>query len=535
MNRTYNKLAIKKLKEQLDDILINLTRLDDKKIKVALFLYKNKNSTFYKVINKIFEVEIGDNSINCLAALPLNTSVDAYDNSELMSYKLIIFEEYNEKVENFIKLIKGTDKNKLVEINPHIGIIIFYEELKDGDNLDYLYNIGVDFIAIKKMFFTSDENSVIKNLYYFVSNIIKLLLKSEIIKWFLDISREIAININGIYKDGYKIINNILYKDEILNKLILALGQLRKPQTKYDEKFEFSNSEYAFITYWSCLNDIMYDWFIEEKGNNQLKLKNNKIILANNEQNNHNDNNKIILHSYKVSKNDFPQNITKIIIGTDLKMISNLYIYTTASFNSECNKLNEERIKDLKYPSVRIPALIASLVPEKIEYLILFSYLNQMRNYSKFIHSDKKKEKNTDPRKYLYLCVNMINFLYILLNSKLKSIDYNKLKKIDNSIKYYLKFASNWDDVMFITGNIKNIDIESKEYNLILNIKRNNEEKEVKFKLNPHNSKVNDELKQKLKELKNGDFVQIYFDILSGYKEDNFFQFLIILDINKIS
>lgn len=290
---------------------------------------------------------------------------------------------------------------KIKKINPAQAVVIFTASNK-ANIIESLIDFGADGFFIK-------ESPELSSNYSFSFNNYKTLLdtcqksieKSKILKFFWDKTENI--------------ISKIQIKDEniqvrIKEKLNLAFSILRNKLNSFERdvlNVQFTDFELAFLVYWSCLNEFIYDKvdFENNKGDADKKIislnfKNGIPIIQN------------TLYQIE-SKVDTkpPYDFTTRFKGVKFR-------YYVKNPNTPSN----EKI-DTRQPSFLIPAFLLLCADNNAvnqNWIKEFTFLNTVRNRLDFTHADKNvilketlSDRNiTQPKED---CKRMINFLDFLL------------------------------------------------------------------------------------------------------------------------
>lgn len=162
----------------------------------------------------------------------------------------------------------------LKEIKSKCGVtpVIMFTASNKAWNIQKLLDAGADGFYIKEhpSFRTVQgvSESNFNNLIGFIDTCIKK--RQELIPFWRDIQK---------IKDNNLIIerNNSKIKERIIERLEMFLGLLKssfEQSTHNQELFHFSAIELAFMTLWSCLNDLQYSYFDKQAPNGSTALKN---------------------------------------------------------------------------------------------------------------------------------------------------------------------------------------------------------------------------------------------------------------------
>ena len=176
--------------------------------------------------------------------------------------------------ENSVSRVNPTPENgkvvlgKIKRHNPTIQVIMFTASTK-ATNMDDLYEMGVDGYFVKESPETRNDPDFSKsNLEGFVKTTRNCLEKGALLQPYWKRIEEIKKNnlINGNERDidGVK----TKFEERIIERLKMFVGLLKKAyeQTKFDrDKFLYDEYETAFLTLWSCLNELQNFHFTRQK------------------------------------------------------------------------------------------------------------------------------------------------------------------------------------------------------------------------------------------------------------------------------
>lgn len=517
-----------------------LSMEDSSKSSPPIFVSKSADSDLYKLLKTFFKAkDLTKEKYYLTTKDSKNISID-----DLLKSKMIIFEKFEAEESKWARNIKEFNSA------PYIPIVAFVE-YKEKNNIDKIYDMGVDLVLQKTMFFSKKDKSKpdYDNATYFVQSINKLLLKSDILRWFCDVSKTIIKNMDEKYDSGIAVIENPIIKQRINQKLKIAFGHLRKPHTTYDSNYDFTNEEFVFLTYWSCLNEYIEEWLEGEYGAREKKLK-NKYPIAKSKVGNLCSVFKSILiidktEDYSKLPEDLKKNysVSGAIINSDLikliqKRFSTYGYFLTYDYNfDKSDGANNERY--VKQPRLIIPSiLLANEISDKdLKIRAKFYLLNQIRNQLAYTHADRRsilKGSLIVSRNNFQVyvdCVEMINMLYLLMNKEwdfIKDAEINHiLSKTTRFINLVKKERSN--KIVRFLGEIKKVNPNNlNDEALILLVKdESNSITEIRFKPGKLKSDV-------LAEFHDNDKVEVFANIDSGMVDGKYYQFLKIEDIIKI-
>lgn len=519
----FTRVSYKSAKEELKNFLLSSKYEAFNLISNPLFINKSPDSDLLKFLRALFNLQ----DFGAEKFFLENKSSYLTENYDFSKHSFIIIEKFSSSDFKLIEKIK--DFNNI----PYIPVIIFVESF-DKNNIDGIYDAGADFVFEKTMFF-SDFNPAkpdYHNITYFIRAIHNILLKSLILKWFWEVSQSIINNLNAYYDSKLKVISNDNIRLRITDKLKIGFGHLRKPYSSYDSNFDMTNEEFAFLTYWSILNEYIEDWIKKYVGKNKenhknkendskyIELKNGKKFLINSQNNPTLDKDTFLLKSVLITPEEYPQ--YKNLIQKRFKYFK--FIPTYDITNSVILEQNNKFFFE-KQPRVLIPAiLLANNITELDKRIILYN-LNQVRNKLPFTHSDSKAEKIQENFELSYYdCVEMINFLHFLLNPEWK---FYPEKNIKNNIKRLnkLKLLEKGNVLMRFIGKIIEINPEDFTDKALIIETLEDSPKQIRFR--------QDFKKNILNGLKPGDIVEIYATVNSKIG-DMFSQFIYLDDIIKL-
>lgn len=277
-NITSEKNQITKWKNFLDSNKnLKILFIDD------LAFEKNWN----KIIENIFCCEATETEVIAIDNLgdannKINEGIDKFD-------IIIIDLRLNDKDEkvNFIiddpSELSGGHLMKLCkEKNPSVPVMIFTASNKTWI-FKKLFDHGADGIYIKESpeLDINDEYSK-KSYNELIDDFEKLITKGKELKWYWKNSENIK---KVLEKNRFG--GESKARQRIEEKLKIAFGFLRSPQTSFDKKFLFTDYELAFLAYWSILNEFIEVVYVKpDKGNNtegekckELKLKKSDVNI----------------------------------------------------------------------------------------------------------------------------------------------------------------------------------------------------------------------------------------------------------------
>lgn len=176
--------------------------------------------------------------------------------------------------------------NAIKKINPTIPIIMFTASTK-ATNMDDLYELGADGYFVKEFPETRiDADFSKKNLEGFIKTTRNCLQKGILLRPYW--KRIQSIKTNNLIRGCERIIdgNQTKFEQRIIERLTMFVGLLKKAyeQTVFDQNtFFYDQYETAFLTLWSCLNEILEAYFEKKQESGEevwtLVNQNPKIIF----------------------------------------------------------------------------------------------------------------------------------------------------------------------------------------------------------------------------------------------------------------
>jgi len=508
------RITFKDAKEHLRDYFIALEKTSS--FSLPIFICKSKDSDILKFLKTLLRsIDLSREQYYLSTKDSSNIKI-----GDLLKSKMIIFEKFGDEEYDIVRQIKD------FKIAPFIPIIAFVET-SDKNNIDRIYDVGVDLVVQKSMFFSQFESQKpdYNNITYFVQSINKLLIKSDVLQWFWQVSQEIIKNMDAKYNTGIKVILNQNIKSRIIEKLKIAFGHLKKPYTTYDTNYDFTNVEFSFLTYWSCINEILIDWVKEDYY--KIELKNGNIIAK-----------RSITKKDEFSSNFISKKITTSDDAKSLReanqRLADYYLYELKYLLTyEKSSIDYKGDKVIKQPLFYIPVILLSNNIENITIRAKFYILNQIRNNLAFTHShSSKKTIKENSETVLYDNVDMINMLYLLLNREWKSVDSKTIQIVRQNIKRLLvEFdEGRKEKLMRFIGKIKEVNPNATDDKVLIILSGNNtrEITEIRFQKGIISPDV-------LKSLSPNDNVEVFAKINSGTIENVYYQFIQLEDVIKIS
>ena len=307
---------------------------------------------------------------------------------------------------NGFKIINEIVRKDFGSINFPTPVIVFSATNKIW-NIDTMIHYGADSYYIKEhpdySFDSQYSKENFKRLKLTVSELIKIGIKR----------REVWLNIKNIQNKLNKI-DNLNIRSRIEEKLKIGYGLLfRKTTIIEDENLIFNNQIISFIAFWSILEEIVKDSFIDnwiKSGKDEGKMNNDKWILKN--------------------RSVFIEDLTTINLGKNEGFVEVGIKYNPINSYYEVGKVkfyqNEPEIKyylgkiNLSLQVFAVLLLEKKWSPDKCKKN--FNNLNDYRNRIDFIHSsvssifnEKLSKKDRDIEGYKK-CLEMLNLLEEILN-----------------------------------------------------------------------------------------------------------------------
>jgi CheY-like chemotaxis protein len=307
---------------------------------------------------------------------------------------------------NGFKIIKEIIRKDFNSINFPTPVIIFSATNKIW-NIDTMIYYGADNYYIKEHPDYSFDPQYSKENYKRLKINVSELIKTGIKR------REVWFKIKTI-KEKLDKIDNPNIRSRIDEKLRIGYGLLfRNTSAVENENLIFNNQIISFIAFWSILEEIVKDSFIDnwiKTGTDEGKMKGNKWILKNRS---------VFIEDLRT--NNLGKNEGCIEVGIKYNKI---------------NKYNEaiKNIIDLNHPDISFYTGKISLSLQVYAVLLLekkwppslakskFNNLNDYRNKIDFIHSslnsifnEKLSNKDEDIEGY-NKCLEMLNFLEEIIN-----------------------------------------------------------------------------------------------------------------------
>lgn len=313
----------------------------------------------------------------------------------------------NIKQYNGFKIINEIIRKDFHSINFPTPVIVFSATNKIW-NIDTMIHYGADNYYIKEhpdySFDSLYSKENFKRLKLTVSELLKIGIKR----------REVWLNIKNI-QSKLDNIDNPNIRSRVEEKLKIGYGLLfRKTTIIEDENLIFNNQIISFIAFWSILEEIVKDSFIDnwiKIGKDEGKMKEDKWILKN--------------------RNVFIEDLTTFNLGKNEGYLEVGIKYNPVNSTYEVGKVKfDQNNPEIKYYLGKINLSLqvyAVLLLEKkwtpIKSKKIFNNLNDYRNKIDFIHSsvssifNEKLSKKDDDIEGYNKCLEMLNFLDEILNS----------------------------------------------------------------------------------------------------------------------
>lgn len=342
------------------------------------------NSAKYKLENNIYD----------LIFLDLRLNENDHNQNDVMQF-------------NGFKIINEIIRKDFISINFPTPVIVFSATNKIW-NIDTMIHHGADNYYIKEhpdfSFDPQYSKENFKRLKLTVSELIKIGIKR----------REVWFKIKNI-QDKLDKIDNLNIRSRVGEKLKIGYGLLFRRTTIIEDKnLIFNNQIISFIAFWSVLEEIVKDSFVDnwiKIGNNEGKMKEDKWILKN--------------------RNVFIEDLTTFNLGKNEGYVEVGIKYNPVNSYYEVGKVKfEQNNPEIKYYLGKISLSLqvyAVLLLEKkwtpVKSKKTFNNLNDYRNKIDFIHSsvssifNEKLSKKDDDIEGYNKCLEMLNFLDEILNS----------------------------------------------------------------------------------------------------------------------
>jgi hypothetical protein len=412
--------------------------------------------------------------------------------------------------ENFIKEIELFRKNNNYAFS-QTPMIALLEKSTECD-MQYLYDIGFDYCIIKKSLFLNEGRSPNKeNVYKLILSILYYVVKSEILIWFWEHSITTKENMKKQLEKfpENKVIDSQNIQKRIFDKLKVAIGHLRKPKTSFEEYFNLTNEVFAFLTYWSCFNEISFDWIKYNKNSGEKKLKTGLDISRVEAKKEYSK----IISEYEIPvqfieplKKRFPhkyKNIQKPV----------------KSYNRSVSQIENE-LKSTQYQSFQLPTILALNDVSNDPRLVDLIIINEVRNTIAYNHSlpysaDNLSLQDDIELKQIYFdCLTVFKFLYFMLNNWIelaeKEIDFAKRKIYKlNYINGKIKGENNLRAEGIFLGEKRKVD---KFIHFYVKLIKYNQK--LKFQILGDNASM-------LNDFTKNDNVEIFFHLTPFYKQPN--------------
>lgn len=307
---------------------------------------------------------------------------------------------------NGFKIINEIIRKEFGSINFPTPVIVFSATNKIW-NIDTMILYGADNYYIKEhpdySFDSQYSKENFKRLKLTVSELIKIGIKR----------REIWLKIKNV-QDKLDKIDNLNIKSRIEEKLKIGYGLLfRKTTVIEDENLIFNNQIISFIAFWSILEEIVKDSFVDnwiKTGIEEGKMNGNKWILKN----------RTVfiddLRTYNLGKNE-----GYLEVGIKYNTVTKYYEIGKLKIEDNDPKINNFVGKiGLSLQVNAVLLLGKGWSPTKTKSS--FNKLNDYRNKIDFIHSsvssifnEKLSNKDMETEGYIK-CIEMLNFLEEILN-----------------------------------------------------------------------------------------------------------------------
>lgn len=403
--------------------------------------------------------------------------------------------------------------------NAHKPIIVLLSLSSDA-NIKDLHDKGVDYIVSKNNLFTPGGKMVNKEaLYSFINTFHYLLIKGEVLDWFWKFSLRIKENVEAPLNNfpGKHVIDNPKIRERVFEKLKIGIGHLRKPITDFEGIFDFTSEEFAFLTYWSCINEIKADWIEFNPGTRIKKLKTGYEISTVNSTN--------LEESTSIEE-------YKITDETQLEIIKK-FSSTEKDFNKILQKgvpayriSNDNKGKHtLQYTQSEIFNISVILLFNQAyseRRAINFFILSKTRNELSYIHSNIFRVRNLSMIadynvSNIYQKILMIfGFLYFLLSNweELPDSEMESITKKIFMLDYFIGKLKG-ENKLKLRGLLqKDISQEANFYHFY--IKTSKPEQKIKMQIQTSNK----DLYNKLNNIKGGEFIEVFFH-LTEFKQKN--------------
>lgn len=441
------------------------------------------------------------------------------------------------------KLIKEIESKK--KQYPYLPMVLLYHATSSLSDIDIhkLYDVGVDLV-----FFETSDPITIGDFFRKLSSLIS---KSKILYMVWKIHLEIQNSIQSEH-----IIKNKKIRDRIKEKLDIAFGHLREPNYSFDSQFDTTNEEFAYLTYFSMLNEIFRDWILIEKTDDtavkskapeftnadstdkNIKLKSGKVIgrVYKDKRGNYPKDVNLLFtplrsikfmkspknNSYELEIDESYFELTKRKSPKQIKYISSYMLDDELTPEIDNNRREKDCLYEIpQYISAQIPFILLCNEVNDYKPRILLSILSEIRNHLEFIHSPSEKmikQKNItelrDPINVIDNCIMILDFIYMMTNSKWEFLSKKLRGELENSIKIsYFRIVKGTKE-MLLRGNLEKLITNDKNQITMFWIKRMDGKSIVEFK-----APSNENAQQSLREIKNKEDVTVVFDII--HTEEN--------------
>lgn len=279
-NDLYFKYLVAKYQPQRTQSNETLNYIE-KPLKVLL-IDDQANKGWEKVLHWIFKHKILKNTTYDFSITPILSTEDVKDTVINEDWDLIFLDLRIPTENDGKELLK-----KIKELRPDHQVIIFTASNKAWNHKE-LYNLGADGYFIKEHPEQANSDYSKGNYKNLLDTIKSCLDNGEKLKWFWQhIAMIENCTVNIIAEEGFP---NAADKiaTRLKERLRMFYGLLKRAhqQTKFDEtNFYYSDFELAFMTLWSCFNEIQQNYYTKTGQNNTLKwvLKcdNNIVFIEN--------------------------------------------------------------------------------------------------------------------------------------------------------------------------------------------------------------------------------------------------------------
>lgn len=265
----YFKYLVAKYQSQISLSASNKTITAHKRAIKVLLIDDEAEKGWKTVLKEIIEKKVKCNNTN------ISCDITAIISREFVTDN-IIDQEWDIIFLDLRMPDEGAGKEllkKIKEKRPDHQVIIFTASNKAW-NHKVLYDLGADAYYIKEHPEQIDEQKIKDNYENLLVTIETCLKNGEQLKWYWQHIRKILNNTSIEYLPIPNNPNGSKIDERLKERLCMFYGLLKRAhqQTDFDKNtFYYSDLELAFMTLWSCLNDIQENYYVKTGVGGTLK------------------------------------------------------------------------------------------------------------------------------------------------------------------------------------------------------------------------------------------------------------------------